>query len=106
MVGTHLNLIKMNRFQIYKVVSNGRLMPIRSLLATSRQDAINQDKKHWYGGGKYLVTGLIKDIGEDISSDFPPHTQRRINNGGNKIKFKGTLYQYANEKATAGRKTK
>lgn len=78
-------------------------MHIRSLLATSRKDAIEQDKVNWYGAGKYLVTGLVKDIGEDISRNFPVHTQRRIENGGNKIKFKGSLYKYANEKTNARR---
>lgn len=76
------------------------MMHISSLLAPSLIEAmrIANDKKTNGGGGNYYVTGLVLDIGEDISSNFPPHTQRRINNGGNKIKFKGTLYQYANEK--------
>jgi hypothetical protein len=86
----------MERYQVYKKIRNGRMMHISSLLAPSRIEAMKiiKDNKN-NSGGDYYVTGLVHDIGEDVSDNFPPHTQRRINNGGNKIKFKGTLYQYA-----------
>jgi hypothetical protein len=90
----------MQRYQVYKKIDNTRMMHISSLLATSRIEAnkIANDKKTNGGGGDYYVTGLVQDIGEDISNNFPPHTQRRVNNGGNKVKFKGSLYKYINEK--------
>ena len=90
----------MQRYQVYKKINNNRMMHISSLLATSRIEAnkIANDKKTNGDGGYYYVSGLVHDIGEDISNNFPPHTQRRINNGGKKVKFKGTLYKYINEK--------
>ena len=90
----------MQRFQVYRKINNTRMMHISSLLASSRIEAmkIANDKKTNGGHGDYYVTGLVHDIGEGISNNFPLHTQRRINNGGNKVKFKGTLHKYINEK--------
>ena len=71
------------------------MIHISSLLAPTLIEAIKiaNDKKNNGCGGNYYVTGLVCNIGEDISGNFPPHTQRRINNRGNKIKFKGILNQ-------------
>lgn len=92
----------MQRYQVYKKINNTGMMHISSLLATSRVEAIKiaNDKKANGSIGDYYVTGLVHDTGEDISSNLPLHTQRRINNGCKKVKFKGTLYKYTIEKTT------
>jgi hypothetical protein len=74
------------------------MIHVSSLLASSRIEAtlIANDKKTNGGGDNYYITGLVHNIGEDIRTNLPNHIQRRINNKGNKIKYKGKLYKYNN----------
>jgi hypothetical protein len=84
----------MERYQVYKKRFEGGFMHITSLLAESRIGAIAfvKDGKRFGGYGNYYVTGLTLCIGEDISSNFPFHIQRRIKNRGVRVKIKGSLY--------------
>ncbi len=86
----------MNRYLVYKKRQNGGFMYITSILSETRNKAIDfvDDPKQFGGFGKYYVTGLSRDYGEDLMSNMPFHINKRIENKGIKVKSKGYLYEY------------
>lgn len=87
----------LQRFQVYKRrLNGGPLIHITSMLAANRIEAIkiDSDPKNTgrVGHGDYYISGITRFIGEDISSDFPVHIQRRIENKGAKVKYLGCLH--------------
>ena len=96
MDGMHRNLTK--RFNVYKKTKDGTIIHVTSLLANSLKDAYYEINKCKIskGGLAYIVTGITKNINEDISMNFPIHIQERIKNRGFKVKNNGYLYKYKN----------
>ena len=84
----------MKRFNVYRLRANGSLWHVTCVYAGNLADAylewgISKERRR-----DYKVSGLSWECGEDISRDFPPHIQRRIENKGKTVKFNGALYPY------------